>query len=76
MRRVGAVPKTRVGSAPLQQLSNQTHGKSGDQRTADDAFVVMINWIERFPEYKGRAESYAGHYVPQLATAILGHNIK
>jgi serine carboxypeptidase-like clade 2 len=36
----------------------------------------MINWIERFPEYKGRAESYAGHYVPQLATAILGHNIK
>lgn len=56
------------------------YNKSGDQRTADDAFVFFINWMERFPEYKGRAfyisgESYAGHYVPQLATVILNHNI-
>jgi len=54
--------------------------KSGDQRTAEDAFVFLTNWMERFPEYKGRAfyisgESYAGHYVPQLATAILSHNM-
>jgi serine carboxypeptidase-like clade 2 len=60
--------------------TSSDYDKSGDQRTADDAFVFMINWIERFPEYKGRAfyisgESYAGHYVPQLATAILSHNI-
>jgi hypothetical protein len=26
LRGVGAVPKTRVGSAPLPRLSNQTHG--------------------------------------------------
>ncbi|WVZ65243.1 hypothetical protein U9M48_014642 [Paspalum notatum var. saurae] len=62
--------------------SNTTsdYNMSGDRRTADDAFVFMINWIQRFPEYKGRAfyisgESYAGHYVPQLATDILSHNI-
>ena len=41
----------------------------------------MINWLERFPEYKNRdfyisGESYAGHYVPQLAHTILQHNKK
>ncbi|XP_003576614.1 serine carboxypeptidase II-3 [Brachypodium distachyon] len=62
--------------------SNTTsdYDKSGDQRTADDAFIFLVNWLERFPEYKGRAfyisgESYAGHYVPQLAATILSHNM-
>lgn len=40
-----------------------------------------MNWLERFPEYKNRdfyiaGESYAGHYVPQLAHNILYHNKK
>ncbi|PNT64735.1 putative serine carboxypeptidase-like 23 [Brachypodium distachyon] len=52
---------------------------SGDERTADDAFVFLVNWLERFPEYKNRAfyisgESFAGHYVPELAATILFHN--
>ncbi|KAL6655432.1 hypothetical protein ACP70R_006258 [Stipagrostis hirtigluma subsp. patula] len=60
--------------------TSSDYNKSGDQRTADDAYVFLINWLERFPEYKGRAfyisgESYAGHYVPQLAATILNHNI-
>lgn len=51
---------------------------SGDQRTAADAYVFLLNWMEKFPEYKGRdfyiaGESYAGHYVPQLAYTILLH---
>ncbi|XP_044949633.1 serine carboxypeptidase 1-like [Hordeum vulgare subsp. vulgare] len=61
--------------------SNTTsdYGKSGDQRTAEDAFLFLVSWFERFPEYKGRSfyisgESYAGHYVPQLAATILSHN--
>ncbi|CAL9092138.1 unnamed protein product, partial [Musa textilis] len=60
--------------------SNTTsdYDKSGDQRTAEDAYVFLLNWMERFPEYKGRdfylaGESYAGHYVPQLALTILQH---
>ncbi|KAM3275854.1 hypothetical protein ACQJBY_044311 [Aegilops geniculata] len=49
---------------------------SGDTRTAVDAYMFLLNWLERFPEYKGRdfyisGESYAGHYVPQLATVIV-----
>ncbi|XP_042423171.1 serine carboxypeptidase II-3-like [Zingiber officinale] len=58
--------------------SNTTldYAKSGDRRTAIDALIFLVNWFERFPEYKGRdffitGESYAGHYVPQLAHAIL-----
>jgi serine carboxypeptidase-like clade 2 len=49
--------------------------KAGDKATAKDSYVFLINWLERFPEYKTRdfyiaGESYAGHYVPQLASTI------
>ncbi|KAL5658507.1 hypothetical protein ACJX0J_031670, partial [Zea mays] len=52
---------------------------SGDQRAADDAYLFLVNWLERFPEYKSRpfyisGESYAGHYVPELAATILIQN--
>ncbi|XP_055814445.1 serine carboxypeptidase-like 40 [Solanum dulcamara] len=52
---------------------------TGDSRTANDNVVFLLNWLERFPEYKNRdfyisGESYAGHYVPQLAQAILQYN--
>ncbi|KAL6841845.1 hypothetical protein ACP4OV_028357 [Aristida adscensionis] len=60
--------------------SNTTadYSRSGDNKTADDALAFLLGWMERFPEYKGRdfyiaGESYAGHYVPQLAHAILRH---
>ncbi|KAL5995230.1 calponin [Asimina triloba] len=51
----------------------------GDAATAKDSFVFLVNWLERFPEYKTRdfyvaGESYAGHYVPQLAHTILERN--
>ncbi|EXB75616.1 Serine carboxypeptidase II-3 [Morus notabilis] len=51
----------------------------GDKRTAIDSYIFLVNWLERFPEYKNRdffiaGESYAGHYVPQLAHTILSNN--
>ncbi|KAL3651661.1 hypothetical protein CASFOL_004663 [Castilleja foliolosa] len=51
----------------------------GDKRTAKDNYVFLVNWLERFPEYQNRdfyiaGESYAGHYVPQLADIILNQN--
>ncbi|KAL6655439.1 hypothetical protein ACP70R_006265 [Stipagrostis hirtigluma subsp. patula] len=62
--------------------SNTTsdYDKSGDSKTAEDAYIFLVNWFDRFPEYKTRAfyisgESYAGHYVPQLAATILSHNL-
>ncbi|XP_029128792.1 serine carboxypeptidase II-3-like [Cajanus cajan] len=52
------------------------YDKFGDKSTAKDAYVFLINWLERFPHYKTRdfyitGESYAGHYAPQLAYTIL-----
>ncbi|XXG60906.1 hypothetical protein AAC387_Pa04g2701 [Persea americana] len=52
---------------------------SGDKRTAQDSLTFLVNWLERFPQYKNRdfyitGESYAGHYVPQLALTILEFN--
>ncbi|KAL7257552.1 hypothetical protein ACSBR1_003791 [Camellia fascicularis] len=52
---------------------------SGDERTAEDALVFLIRWFSRFPQYKYKdfyiaGESYAGHYVPQLAKKIHDYN--
>ncbi|XP_057954709.1 serine carboxypeptidase 1-like [Malania oleifera] len=53
--------------------------QTGDKATAQDAYTFLLNWLERFPHYKTRnffiaGESYAGHYVPQLAYTILLKN--
>ncbi|KAK1414023.1 hypothetical protein QVD17_29760 [Tagetes erecta] len=52
---------------------------AGDKRTASDALRFLIRWLSRFPQYKYRefyisGESYAGHYVPQLAKKIHNYN--
>ncbi|KAJ6316827.1 hypothetical protein OIU78_019999 [Salix suchowensis] len=52
-----------------------------DTITAQDNFVFLQNWFLKFPEYKNRdlfiaGESYAGHYVPQLAELIVKSGIK
>ena len=57
------------------------YSANGDRKTAASNYVFLVNWLERFPEYKNRdffiaGESYAGHYVPQLAQTILHHNKK
>ncbi|KAK1418273.1 hypothetical protein QVD17_27416 [Tagetes erecta] len=61
--------------------TSSDYDNSGDKNTADDAYVFLVNWLERFPQYKTRdfyitGESYAGHYVPQLAYTILVNNKK
>ncbi|KAL5711446.1 Serine carboxypeptidase-like 26 [Ranunculus cassubicifolius] len=38
---------------------------AGDKRTAEDAYIFLVKWLERFPQYKHRdfyiaGESYAG----------------
>jgi serine carboxypeptidase-like clade 2 len=51
----------------------------GDDRTANDTYVFLLKFFDRYPQYQGRAfwitgESYGGHYVPQLANRILQGN--
>ncbi|KAJ1396950.1 Serine carboxypeptidase, serine active site [Sesbania bispinosa] len=55
------------------------YSKTGDNSTAMDSYTFLLNWLQRFPHYKTRdffitGESYAGHYVPQLADIILSNN--
>ncbi|KAK9943772.1 hypothetical protein M0R45_009369 [Rubus argutus] len=52
---------------------------TGDASTASDMHTFLLKWYEKFPAFKSRelfltGESYAGHYIPQLAIAILDHN--
>ncbi|OAY72198.1 Serine carboxypeptidase-like 34, partial [Ananas comosus] len=51
----------------------------GDDLTASDSYIFLVNWFKRFPQYKDHefyvtGESYAGHYVPQLAEKIYDAN--
>ncbi|KAF9622669.1 hypothetical protein IFM89_032590 [Coptis chinensis] len=59
--------------------TSSDYDKSGDKNTAEDAYIFLVNWLERFPQYRTRdffltGESYSGHYVPQLAYTILVNN--
>ncbi|KAI9082306.1 hypothetical protein K1719_035729 [Acacia pycnantha] len=59
--------------------TSSDYDRADDELTANDAYTFLINWLERFPQYKSRdffitGESYAGHYVPQLAYTILVQN--
>ncbi|CAG7860610.1 unnamed protein product [Brassica rapa] len=52
---------------------------TGDKTTASDMLVFLLRWFNKFPELKARhlfltGESYAGHYIPQLADAIHSYN--
>ena len=52
---------------------------AGDARTAQDARAFLLGFLQRFPQYAAHpfwitGESYAGHYVPNLAAEILRGN--
>ncbi|XP_051142577.1 serine carboxypeptidase 24-like isoform X2 [Andrographis paniculata] len=66
-----------VGYSYTNTSSDLRH--TGDKRTARDSLIFILKWLDKFPRYKYRefyisGESYAGHYVPQLAQAILEYN--
>ncbi|KAF5176789.1 Serine carboxypeptidase-like [Thalictrum thalictroides] len=53
--------------------------KLDDRFVAEDAYSFLVNWMEKFPQFKSHdfyisGESYAGHYVPQLAELVYDRN--
>ncbi|XP_056158980.1 serine carboxypeptidase 24-like [Syzygium oleosum] len=53
--------------------------QDGDNSTAMDSYAFLNKWLEVFPKFKYRefylaGESYAGHYIPQLAQVIVNQN--
>ncbi|CAN4088697.1 unnamed protein product [Withania somnifera] len=52
-----------------------------DKVTARDNVVFLLRWFHKFPQYSKSnlfltGESYAGHYVPQLAKFMIAYNKK
>ncbi|KAG9131216.1 hypothetical protein Leryth_006073 [Lithospermum erythrorhizon] len=52
-----------------------------DQMTARDNLVFLRRWFLKFPQYRNSSlfltgESYAGHYIPQLAKLMVEFNKK
>ncbi|CAM6026039.1 unnamed protein product [Sphagnum balticum] len=69
---------TGVGFSFSKNNATENHA-GGDTRTAEDAYNFLIGWLTRFPQYQARdfyitGESYAGHYIPQLAKVIVDSN--
>ncbi|KAH7372797.1 hypothetical protein KP509_17G021700 [Ceratopteris richardii] len=55
--------------------------KTNDAKTAKDSLMFLLGWFEKFPQYKCNklflaGESYAGHYIPQLASLLFDYNNK
>ncbi|KFK33957.1 hypothetical protein AALP_AA5G083800 [Arabis alpina] len=62
-------------NTPKMQYIQEEQGKM----TTNNNYVFLVNWLERFPEYKGRevyltGQSFAGHSIPQLAQMVMHHN--
>ncbi|KAF5939517.1 hypothetical protein HYC85_023776 [Camellia sinensis] len=58
---------------PELKFNNRTWNK------AKDSYNFLVNWFRRFPQFKSHefyiaGESYAGHYVPELAEQIFDNN--
>eukprot|EP00824_Muranothrix_gubernata_P000747 TRINITY_DN1087_c0_g1_i1.p1 TRINITY_DN1087_c0_g1~~TRINITY_DN1087_c0_g1_i1.p1 ORF type:complete len:331 (+),score=42.87 TRINITY_DN1087_c0_g1_i1:100-993(+) len=52
---------------------------TGDAQTANDAYVFLVEFFRRYPQFADHdfwiaGESYGGHYVPQLAKRIVEGN--
>ncbi|PIA27944.1 hypothetical protein AQUCO_07400052v1 [Aquilegia coerulea] len=59
--------------------TSEDYNSWNDTLTAEDNLMFITNWLEEYPKYKNSdlfltGESYAGHYIPQLAELILEHN--
>lgn len=59
--------------------TSSDYNQLNDDHTAEDNLRFLVNWLEEFPRYKDSdlyltGESYAGHYIPQLAALIVAYN--
>ncbi|XP_075496575.1 serine carboxypeptidase-like 45 [Primulina tabacum] len=62
-------------------INSSSYEGVNDKTTALDNLMFLRNWFFKFPQYKDRSlyitgESYAGHYIPQLAKLMLQFNGK
>ncbi|KAF5746382.1 serine carboxypeptidase-like 45 [Tripterygium wilfordii] len=73
--------ETPIGVGFSYSTDTSSYESVNDNITARDNMVFLQNWFLKFPQYRNRSlyitgESYAGHYIPQLADLILQFNKK
>ncbi|TKY60540.1 Serine carboxypeptidase 45 [Spatholobus suberectus] len=73
--------ETPVGVGFSYAKDDSSYEAVNDETTARDNLVFLQRWFNKFPQYRERdlflaGESYAGHYVPQLAKLMLEINKK
>lgn len=56
-------------------------GTESSVEAGQDVVTFYLNWLQLFPEFKGRplivaGESYGGHYIPAFTSAIMSYNSK
>ncbi|KAJ9709980.1 hypothetical protein PVL29_001455 [Vitis rotundifolia] len=73
--------ETPVGVGFSYSTDSSSYVAVNDKIAARDNLVFLQKWLLKFPQYKNRdlfitGESYAGHYVPQLAELMLQFNKK
>ncbi|GMP82203.1 hypothetical protein CsSME_00036621 [Camellia sinensis var. sinensis] len=73
--------ETPIGVGFSYSTDSSSYVAVNDKITARDNLVFLHRWFAKFPQYRNRSlfitgESYAGHYVPQLAELIIQFNKK
>ncbi|PSS13718.1 Serine carboxypeptidase-like [Actinidia chinensis var. chinensis] len=73
--------ETPIGVGFSYSSDSSSYVTVNDKITGTDNLVFLHNWFAKFPQYRNRSlfisgESYAGHYVPQLAEIMLQFNKK
>ena len=68
-----------VGAGFSYTNTSSDYETNGDRRNTVDSYTFLVNWLDRFPQYKTHdifivGNNYAGHYIPDLASTILAHN--
>ncbi|CAI9775262.1 unnamed protein product [Fraxinus pennsylvanica] len=68
-----------IGVGFSYSADSSTYEGVNDKITARDNLAFLQKWFLKFPQYRNRSlyitgESYAGHYIPQLAEIMLLNN--
>ncbi|XVF49529.1 hypothetical protein PTKIN_Ptkin04bG0019900 [Pterospermum kingtungense] len=73
--------ETPIGVGFSHSTNSSSYVAVDDEITARDNLVFLQRWYNKFPNYRHRdlfitGESYAGHYIPQLAKLMVEFNKK